>query len=137
MALSAALPSFAEIEDVLGPEDAKLFANVYGVTAEGNFEGCNILNRLGAIELRDAETGRLICKLEQADWKPLLQTGWRAPESFVAKGRDGKTNIYGIIIRPSNFDPKRTYPVIEQIYAGPQGAFVPKLFGLQTRQHAR
>ncbi len=46
----------AEIEEVLGAEDAKLFAEVYDVTAEGNFEGHNILNRLGAIELRDAET---------------------------------------------------------------------------------
>ncbi|MBW8039648.1 MAG: prolyl oligopeptidase family serine peptidase [Planctomycetes bacterium] len=87
-------------------------------------------------ELRDANEGKLICELEQADWTELLETGWRPPERFVAKGRDGQTDIYGIIIRPSNFDPKRQYPVIEQIYAGPQGAFVPKSFGLQTRQHA-
>jgi dipeptidyl-peptidase-4 len=87
-------------------------------------------------ELRDADDGKLICELERADWSELLETGWIPPERFVAKGRDGKTDIYGIIIRPSNFDPKCRYPVIEQIYAGPQGAFVPKSFGLQTRQHA-
>jgi len=87
-------------------------------------------------ELRGANDVRLICELERADWGELLKTGWRPPERFVAKGRDGKTDIYGIIIRPSNFDPDRTYPVIEQIYAGPQGAFVPKSFGLQIRQHA-
>jgi dipeptidyl aminopeptidase/acylaminoacyl peptidase len=87
-------------------------------------------------ELRRADDGKLICELERADWSALLKTGWRAPERFVAKGRDGETDIYGIIIRPSNFDPNHTYPVIEQIYAGPQGAFVPKSFGLQTRQHA-
>jgi dipeptidyl-peptidase-4 len=87
-------------------------------------------------ELRDAANGKLICELERADWSELLETGWHRPERFIAKGRDGKTDIYGIIIRPSNFDPKRKYPVIEQIYAGPQGAFVPKSFGLQTRQHA-
>jgi dipeptidyl-peptidase 4 len=86
--------------------------------------------------LRSAEDGRLVCELELADWNELLATGWRAPERFVAKGRDGETDIYGIIIRPSNFDPGRTYPVIEQIYAGPQGAFVPKSFGLQAKQHA-
>jgi uncharacterized protein YyaL (SSP411 family) len=52
--------SLAEIEEVLGAEDAKLFAEIYGVTEEGNFESHNILNRLGAIELRDAVTeGRL------------------------------------------------------------------------------
>ena len=48
--------SLAEIEDALGPDDAKLFAEIYGVTAGGNFEGHNILNRLGSIELRDADT---------------------------------------------------------------------------------
>jgi len=87
-------------------------------------------------ELRDANDGKLVCELERADWTALLETGWTPPEQFAAKGRDGKTDIYGIIIRPSNFDPNRKYAVIEQIYAGPQGAFVPKSFGLQTRQYA-
>jgi len=87
-------------------------------------------------ELRDAEDGRLICELERADGSALLKTGWCSPERFVAQGRDSETEIYGIIIRPSHFDPNLRYPVIEQIYAGPQGAFVPKSFGLQTRQHA-
>ena len=86
-------------------------------------------------ELRRAGDGTLACKLENADWSELRKTGWREPERFAAKGRDGQTDIYGIIIRPSNFDPAKKYPVIEEIYAGPQGAFVPKAFGLQTRQH--
>ncbi len=88
------------------------------------------------IDLRDANDGQLICELERADWSELLKTGWCPPERFVAKGRDGKTDIYGIIIRPSNFDPNHKYPVIEQIYAGPHGAFVPKSFGIKTRQHS-
>ncbi len=87
-------------------------------------------------ELRDAEDGRLIRELERADWDELLKTGWRPPQRFEAKGRDGKTEICGIIIRPSNFDAGRSYPVIEKIYAGPHGAFVPKAFGLQAREHA-
>jgi len=87
-------------------------------------------------ELRDSNDGKIICELERADWSELLKTGWRPPERFVAKGRDGKTDIYGIIVRPSNFDPNRQYPVVEQIYAGPQGAFVPKSFGLQTGRHS-
>ena len=57
-----------------------------------------------------------------------MKTGWQTPERFVAKGRDGKTDIYGVIYRPTNFDPNKKYPVIEQIYAGPQGSFVPKRF---------
>ncbi len=48
--------SLAEIEEILGEADARVFAEIYGVTAQGNFEGHNILNRLGLVELRDAET---------------------------------------------------------------------------------
>jgi dipeptidyl aminopeptidase/acylaminoacyl peptidase len=79
-------------------------------------------------ELRRTEGGKLVCELERADWSELLKTGWRAPERFVAKGRDGATDIYGVIWFPTNFDPKKSYPVIEDVYAGPQSSFVPKGF---------
>jgi uncharacterized protein YyaL (SSP411 family) len=55
--------SLAEIEGVLGADDARLFAEIYDVTPEGNFEGHNILNRLNAIELRDAETERRLAEM--------------------------------------------------------------------------
>ena len=87
-------------------------------------------------ELRRASDGRLVLELERADDTALRASGWTVPERFVATGRDGKTPIYGVIIRPSNLDPKRKYPVVEEIYAGPQGAFVPKEFGRLLRQHA-
>jgi uncharacterized protein YyaL (SSP411 family) len=48
--------SLAEIEDVLGAEDARAFAEIYDATADGNFEGHTILNRLNAVELRDPDT---------------------------------------------------------------------------------
>jgi dipeptidyl aminopeptidase/acylaminoacyl peptidase len=79
-------------------------------------------------ELRRDDDGRLVCELEHTDGSALLQTGWRAPERFVAKGRDGATDIYGVILRPTNFDPAKKYPVIEDIYAGPQDSFTPKEF---------
>jgi dipeptidyl aminopeptidase/acylaminoacyl peptidase len=79
-------------------------------------------------ELRRASDGALVCELEKADISALTETGWKPPEPFVAKGRDGKTDIYGIVCRPRNFDPVKKYPVIENIYAGPHGAFVPKSF---------
>jgi dipeptidyl aminopeptidase/acylaminoacyl peptidase len=66
--------------------------------------------------------------LEKADISGLLKTGWIAPEPFSAKGRDGKTDIWGIIYRPTNFDPTRKYPVIEYIYAGPGSQYTPKTF---------
>jgi dienelactone hydrolase len=79
-------------------------------------------------ELRRTSDGKLICKLETADISALLETGWKMPIPFAAKGRDGKTGIYGVIIRPTNFDPKKKYPIIENIYAGPQGSYVRKRF---------
>jgi dipeptidyl-peptidase-4 len=79
-------------------------------------------------ELRRSGDGSLVCPLERADWGALVKTGWQPPERFVGKGRDGKTDVYGVIFRPTRFDPARKYPVIEEIYAGPQGAFVPKSF---------
>jgi len=79
-------------------------------------------------ELRRTADGALVCEVERADWDALLQMGWQIPERFVAKGRDGKTDIYGVIFRPTTFDPQKKYPVIENIYAGPQGSFTPKAF---------
>ncbi len=86
--------------------------------------------------LRRAEDGQLVCPLQSADAEKLTATGWRAPERFTAKGRDGTTDIFGIIICPSNFDPAKKYPVIEKIYAGPHDAFVPKEWGLEIQQRS-
>ena len=80
------------------------------------------------VDLRDAKTGKLIMKLEQADASALKAEGWQEPEIFAAPGRDGKTLMWGLIQRPSNFDPKKKYPVIEYIYSGPGSAYVPKEF---------
>ena len=79
-------------------------------------------------ELRRTEDRKLILELEKADISALTAAGWRAPEPFMAPGRDGKTEIWGVIHRPANFDPAKKYPVIEAIYAGPHGSFVPKSF---------
>lgn len=79
-------------------------------------------------ELRRADDRSLVMELERGDKSALVEAGWQAPEQFVAKGRDGETDIYGIIIRPTNFDPDSSYPVIEYIYAGPHSSFVPKSF---------
>jgi len=87
-------------------------------------------------ELRRTSDGSLVCELERADISSLVATGWKPPERFVAKGRDGKTDIHGVIFRPWNYDPAKKYPLIEQIYAGPQGAFVPKRFVATHRLQA-
>lgn len=112
---------------------------VVPITAgDGNHEwsfspdGKYVLDRYSRVDLppvhqvRDAFDGRLLVQLEEADWSELIAAGWQAPERFVAKGRDGETDIYGMIIRPSHFQSGKKYPVIEQIYAGPQELTSPK-----------
>jgi dipeptidyl aminopeptidase/acylaminoacyl peptidase len=78
--------------------------------------------------IRSGSDGSELMKLAEADITDLRATGWQNAEVFTAKGRDGVTDIWGIIIRPLNFDPSRKYPVIENIYAGPHSSFVPKTF---------
>jgi len=79
-------------------------------------------------DLRSAADGSVVMELEHPDITALTQTGWKPPEVFSAKGRDGRTDIWGVIYRPTNFDASKKYPVIENIYAGPQASFVPKSF---------
>jgi dipeptidyl aminopeptidase/acylaminoacyl peptidase len=66
--------------------------------------------------------------IDKGDITRLVALGWKAPEVFVAKGRDGVTDIWGLVWKPRNFDPSKKYPVIESIYAGPHGTHTPKSF---------
>ena len=84
-------------------------------------------------QLRRTGDSRPLMDLERGDISALLAAGWRAPESFMAIGRDGKTDIWGNIYRPANFDASKKYPVVESIYAGPQGSFVPKRFSVAAQ----
>jgi dipeptidyl aminopeptidase/acylaminoacyl peptidase len=88
------------------------------------------------MEVRRVSDRKIVMQAEKTDIQELLKSGWKAPEAFVAKGRDGRTEIYGIITRPMNFNPKKKYPVIENIYAGPQGSFVPKSFSANSGMQA-
>ncbi len=81
-----------------------------------------------ACELRRADDGSLVDVVEKADITALVAAGWTPPEVFEAPGRDGKTAIWGVIYRPTTLDPAKRYPVVENIYAGPHGSFVPKSF---------
>ena len=88
-------------------------------------------------ELRRTEDGSLVATLEKADITALTKAGWKPPEVFVAKGRDGRTDIWGVIVKPTTFDPAKKYPVIENIYAGPQSSFVPKSFAAYNAMQAQ
>ena len=78
--------------------------------------------------VRSAVDGRELMAVADADITELVARGWKAPEVFVAPGRDGKTPMWGVIYRPSNFDASKSYPVVEYIYQGPGDHYVPKTF---------
>jgi dipeptidyl aminopeptidase/acylaminoacyl peptidase len=88
-------------------------------------------------ELRRTADASLIVTLEKADTTALTKAGWKPPEAFVAKGRDGRTDIWGVIVKPTTFDPAKKYPVVENIYAGPQSSFVPKSFAAYNAMQAQ
>lgn len=78
--------------------------------------------------LRKSSDGEVVRTLEEASTERLQETGWTEPEPFRVKAADGETDIYGLMWRPSNFDPSKEYPVVEQIYTGPHDFHVPKTF---------
>ena len=69
--------------------------------------------------VRDAD-GKQLAELARTDLSRLKAAGWVAPESFTVKARDGKTDLYGQLFKPSNFDAKKKYPIVTYIYPGPQ-----------------
>ncbi len=102
--------------DVSISPDHKYFVDNY---SRVDSPGGSALYRADGSKVRD---------LEHADVSRLLAMGYKYPIPFEGKAADGKTDLYGLIWRPTNFDPSKKYPIIEQIYTGPQGFFVPKTF---------
>ncbi|MFO1453330.1 MAG: DPP IV N-terminal domain-containing protein, partial [Lysobacterales bacterium] len=89
-------------------EDGKYFVDVYSK-----------IDTAPIAVVRDGN-GKQVKELAHADLTRLKAAGWVAPESFTVKARDGKTDIYGQLFKPSHFDAKKKYPIITYIYPGPQ-----------------
>ena len=111
--------------NVVFSEDGTLYVDTY-----------SRLDLAPVSELHTTATAALVMPLETGDIAALTASGWKAPEVFTAKGRDGRTDIWGVIYRPSSFSAAKKYPVIENIYAGPQGSFVPKSFAAYNAMQA-
>jgi dipeptidyl aminopeptidase/acylaminoacyl peptidase len=112
--------------EVLTPDDA---FHVASFSPSGRF----FLDTASRVDLPPVTTlrtaaGAEVLEVERADVEALAATGVPFPERFTAKARDGVTDVYGVIFRPSRFDPARSYPVIDSIYAGPQRNQAPASF---------
>ncbi len=73
--------------------------------------------------LRDLN-GKVVAENAKADISKLVASGWKAPERIVVKARDGKTDLYGMLFKPTKMEPGKKYPIINHIYPGPQGGSV-------------
>ncbi|KAK4182796.1 Alpha/Beta hydrolase protein [Podospora australis] len=93
------------------------------------------VDQLPITVLREASSGAEIVALEADATPDLLAEGWVPPEIFTAPGRDNETPIHGIIVPPQDFDSSKTYPIIEDIYAGPHDFFTPKSFTPELSEH--
>jgi dipeptidyl-peptidase 4 len=113
---------------LLGPENAN---HSVDISPDGTFfvDNYSRSDLPGESVLRRTKDGSEVRVLEKSDADQLLAVGWKFPEAFEGKAADGTTGLYGLIWRPSDFDTSKKYPIIEQVYTGPQGFFVPKTFG--------
>ena len=96
-------------------------ADSYGFSPSGRFfiDTYSTTGSPPITVLRRADGG-LVAEIERADVTRLMSTGLQPPERFSALAADGKTLLYGNVLRPSNFDPNKRYPVLDSPYPGPQ-----------------
>ena len=100
--------------DITVSKDGKRFLDSYSTTTAPP-----------VVVLRDAD-GRQLAELARADITRLRAAGWVAPQDIVVKARDGKTDLYGLLFKPTNFDASKKYPIVTYIYPGPQVGSVGK-----------
>ncbi|HEY3627915.1 MAG TPA: DPP IV N-terminal domain-containing protein [Terracidiphilus sp.] len=79
----------------------------------------------GVTVVRDAE-GKTVMELGRQDISPLVQAGWKPPVPIKVKARDGKTDLYGLMFKPTRLDPAAKYPIVDFVYPGPQGSSCPE-----------
>jgi dipeptidyl-peptidase 4 len=88
-------------------------------------DGKHILDRAEAHDVAPTtrlldENGKVLDTLAVADTSRLAALHVSPPEIFKYKAADGKTDCYGILYRPTNFDPSKRYPLLVDVYAGPE-----------------
>jgi dipeptidyl-peptidase 4 len=85
--------------------------------------------------LRD-HSGKVLLTLAKQDISKLTATGWKSPEPITVKSRDGETQLYGFVWKPTSFDATRKYPIVDFVYPGPQGSGCPaRTFSPATRDN--
>ncbi len=69
--------------------------------------------------VRDSD-GKRVMEVAKQDITQLLAAGWIPPVPITVKARDGKTDLYGLMFKPTNFDAAKKNPIVNHVYPGPQ-----------------
>lgn len=107
---------------LLTPEDAN-HETVFSPTGKYFADTYSTADTPPTSVIRDL-TGKVVAENAKADISKLIASGWKAPERIVVKARDGQTDLYGMLFKPTNMEPGKKYPIINHIYPGPQGGSV-------------
>jgi dipeptidyl-peptidase-4 len=88
--------------------DGRYFVDVYSTVTEPE-----------TAVVRD-DTGKVLVDVAKQDITKLKAAGWIPPIPITMKGRDGKTDVYGFLFKPTDFDASKKYPIVNHVYPGPQ-----------------
>lgn len=112
---------------LLTPENAD---HTVSISPDGKYfvDNYSTVNEPTKTVLRSSADGKVIATLSTASVDGLLEMGYKYPEVFTCTARDGQTTIYGVMWKPSNFNPAKKYPVIDQSYTGPHTSTNPRNF---------
>ncbi len=96
--------------------------HIISMSGNGRYfvDSCSTPSQPPVTMLRDAGDGRVLARVASADISRLKAVGWQPPQLIVVKARDHETELYGLLFKPTDFDPHERYPVIDCIYPGPQ-----------------
>jgi dipeptidyl aminopeptidase/acylaminoacyl peptidase len=120
---------------LLTPEDAD---HTIGMSPDGKYfvDSYSTPTTPPVTMLRASDDGRVLATVAKADISRLKAAGWVPPTPITVKARDGKTTLYGMMFKPSNFDPDKKYPVIDYVYPGPQTGSISTFGFTSARGHS-
>jgi dipeptidyl aminopeptidase/acylaminoacyl peptidase len=119
--------SLAGKTTLLTPENAH---HSIAFSKDGKYfvDNYSTINQATKTVLRASKTGKILTQMTQANIKEAIAMGWEAPQTFEFTAKDGKTTLYGALWKPTNFDPAKSYPIIDATYTGPHTQRFPKMF---------
>ena len=96
--------------------------HIVSMSSDGKYfvDSCSTPSQPPVTTLRDASDGHVLARVASADISRLKAIGWQPPQLIVVKARDRETALYGLLFKPTDFDPGKRYPIIDYVYPGPQ-----------------